>query len=176
MKEVYKTIKGFPGYKISNLGTIVHVRTGNQVKGSVGQIKGKSAYIVITLYAYPGSKEKKIRLHRLLAEHFIPNPNDLSCVNHKDGNKLNNALDNLEWTTYSKNNKHAYKTGLKKPVSMSGEKNGMAKLTMKHARIIRIEYATVRISQRALAKRYEVHHKVINLIVNNKSYVEKEIL
>ena len=58
------------------------------------------------------SKRKQKYLHRLLAEHFIPNPNNLPQVNHKDGNKLNCALENLEWVTVKENVIHAYKNGL----------------------------------------------------------------
>lgn len=53
-------------------------------------------------------KQKIHKIHRLLAEHFIPNPENKPCVNHKDGNKLNNSLDNLEWCTVAENTRHAY--------------------------------------------------------------------
>lgn len=62
---------------------------------------GKNGY-------YMTSKSKYI--HRLVAEAFIPNPNNLRCVNHKDHNKLNNDVDNLEWCTYRHNNIHRYKS------------------------------------------------------------------
>jgi len=52
-------------------------------------------------------------VHRIIAEAFIPNPENLPCINHKDGNKKNNSISNLEWCTYSENNKHANRTGLK---------------------------------------------------------------
>lgn len=74
---------------------------------------GSHGYLSVGL-----SKNKKMvqcNIHRLLAEQFIPKREDLNCktiVNHKDGNKLNNNLDNLEWVTYSENLVHAYRTGL----------------------------------------------------------------
>lgn len=57
---------------------------------------------------------KNRNVHRLIAETFIPNPNNLPCVNHKDGNKQNNAVDNLEWCSHSENTLHSYRTGLQK--------------------------------------------------------------
>ena len=59
-------------------------------------------------------KQKIHKIHRLLAEHFIPNPENKPCVNHIDGNKLNNSLDNLEWATISENTKHAYANKLER--------------------------------------------------------------
>lgn len=59
---------------------------------------------------------KPYRVHRLVAEAFIPNPNNLPCVNHKDGNKKNNCVENLEWVTYSENTIHSFKTGLQKKI------------------------------------------------------------
>jgi hypothetical protein len=56
----------------------------------------------------------RLKIHRIVATHFIPNPENKRTVNHKDGNKLNNAVDNLEWATYSENLCHAFRTGLKK--------------------------------------------------------------
>lgn len=70
-------------------------------------------------------KRKICRIHRLVAEVFIPNPNDKSEVNHCDGHKLNNYVSNLDWVTPSENMQHAYGTGLRK----SGEENFNAELT-----------------------------------------------
>ena len=63
-------------------------------------------------YRHVSLENKKHTIHRLLAEAFIPNELKYKCVNHKDGNKLNNDLDNLEWCTYKHNTNHAFDTGL----------------------------------------------------------------
>jgi hypothetical protein len=72
-------------------------------------------------------------LHRLVAETFIKNPGGLQCINHKDGNKGNNRIDNLEWCDYGHNNRHALSTGLRVMVgrkgAAAGDRNGRSKLT-----------------------------------------------
>lgn len=69
----------------------------------------KDKYLIITLN---NKKKKTFKVHRLVAEHFIPNLQNKPCVNHIDGNKQNNNVNNLEWVTPSENMLHAYKKGL----------------------------------------------------------------
>lgn len=107
-------------------------------------------------------------VHRLVAEAFIPNPLNLPQVNHKDGNKLNNSVENLEWCSASENQKHAYRTGLK---SADGEKNGQSKLSEKDVIEIRRTYVKGKHSEfnsYGLAKKYGVNPKTIQDIVNGK--------
>ena len=115
-------------------------------------------------------KDKTMCIHRLVAEAFIPNPDNKDTVNHKDGNKQNNAVENLEWANRTEQMLHAYKMGLK--TSRSGSYNSNAKLTDEQVQEIRKlykpynkEYGTV-----ALAEKYGVTNRVIGLIVNNKAY------
>ena len=74
---------------------------------------GKLTYYAVMLWL--GNKSKCAKVHRLVAEAFIPNPDNLPCINHKDGNKLNNQVTNLEWCTYQENMQHAVRTGLTHP-------------------------------------------------------------
>lgn len=85
-------------------------------------------YYRIGLYDYNGIVHDKL-VHRLVAEAFIPNPENKATVNHKDGNRLNNHVDNLEWMTQKENVQHAVKNDLRGDVS--GEKNPMSKLSDK---------------------------------------------
>lgn len=78
-------------------------------------IKGYYALSLESPDSTPENRKQKVhKIHRLLAEHFILNPDNKPCVNHKDGNKLNNNLDNLEWATESENTKHAYANHLER--------------------------------------------------------------
>lgn len=127
------------------------------------------------------NKKKNFLLHRLLAESFIPNQENKPYVNHKDGNKLNNNLSNLEWVTAKENSQHAWDNRLQ--ISTDKMKNQAKlnilktrkvnrKLSFKTAEEIRDRYLSTNISQRKLAKEYNVAHHVITLIVNNKTYLE----
>ena len=116
--EIWVDIKGYEGiYMISNL---CRVKSLSRIKGGKGykysELILKPMYSVgyqyITLCK--NSKCKKIRLHRLLAQHFIPNPENKTKINHKNGVKDDNKLENLEWCTNSENSKHSWKIGTQK--------------------------------------------------------------
>lgn len=95
-----KIIKDYPNYYIYDNGDVMNMQTQKILKGSVSEHGYK-------YYRLSKNGEKKMfYAHRLVAEAFIPNPNNYSIVNHKDGNKLNNNIDNLEWVTYSDNTQH----------------------------------------------------------------------
>lgn len=81
----------------------------------MSQASEKRTYVNGCGYESVSLAARKYDIHRVLAELYIPNPYNKPCVNHKDGNKLNNDLSNLEWVTYSENNIHALQHGLRKP-------------------------------------------------------------
>jgi hypothetical protein len=111
MDEIW-TGAGLPeNYWVSNLG---RVKVNNKIL-SLQKKKGagKKYYYSTTLVLSPGI-QKGFRVHRLVAMAFIENPENKPCVNHKDGDTLNNSVENLEWCTYSENMKHAYRYKLKK--------------------------------------------------------------
>jgi hypothetical protein len=107
------------------------------------------------------------RIHRLVAEAYIPNPENKTQVNHIDGDKLNNHVSNLEWVTPSENIIHAYAMGLAH--ASCGTKNGQSKLTEHDIQSIRATYVPYcRINgARALAKIFNVHHTIISRVAGN---------
>lgn len=116
--EVFKDIKGFEGsYMVSNLGK---VKSLDRVNAKGANIKGKllktrfnnSGYEQVMLYRGSRKDKNNLFIHRLVAIAFIGDNN--GDVNHKDGNKLNNEVANLEWVSKSYNTKHAYANGLMK--------------------------------------------------------------
>lgn len=113
-REIWKDIKDYKGlYQVSNLGNIKSLnynhtkkekllKTILQVDGYLGVNLGKNGI------------RKRYRVHRLVAETFLENSDNLPVINHKDGNKLNNNIDNLEWCSVAYNTQHSYNIGLEK--------------------------------------------------------------
>lgn len=112
MRELWKDVKGYEGlYQVSNLGRIKSFHKEDEI--IMKCFLSKNGYVRVCLTKF-GVGSKKL-VHRLVAQAFIPNPNNLPQVNHKDGNKQNNKVDNLEWCTPSENMLHSYKNNLEKP-------------------------------------------------------------
>ncbi len=105
-------------------------------------------------------KRKRYYVHRLVAKAFLLNPNDYTDVNHVDGNKQNNHVNNLEWCSRSHNLKHAYKLGLKKSVSQI--------LTIEDVRYIKENPKNM--SRKELAEKFEVSYWTICNIFQGKSF------
>lgn len=114
ISEIWKDVKGFDGYEISNLGNIK--RNGRLLK-----LSAWNQYKTIRLRTE--SNEKTVYIHRLVAMAFIPNPENKPMINHIDGNKLNNTVSNLEWCTRQENEIHAWKHGLKERIRETAKEN-----------------------------------------------------
>ena len=144
-------------YEISNFGQLRNKNTGRIRKLA----KSSNGYLNVVLTLGSSDKKKNISIHRAVAETFIPNPNPeiYTDVNHIDGDKTNNRVDNLEWVTHSENNKHAYKIG--KQISN--------KLTPEDIEYIRVNYekGDKEWGCASLARQFNVSTATIYNIVQN---------
>lgn len=100
-------IKGYENYILFSNGKVFNDKTKRFLKGSIDL----NGYIYFRLSK--NNKKTRFLCHRLVAEHFIPNPNDLPIVNHKNGIKHDNRVENLEWCSFSYNGLHSYKINKK---------------------------------------------------------------
>lgn len=176
MVEEWRDIEGFDGfYQVSNTGKVRSCCSSHGTRGK-WKLRALSAnhdgYLKVRLIK--GSIDKTARVHSLVARAFIPNPCNFNTVNHKDGDKTNNNVDNLEWADRSQQMIHAYKLGLKKPIR--GSKNVQAKLSDDDVIYIRSHYKpkTRGCSTVALGKQFGVSNRVIGLVVRGLSYKDVE--
>ena len=140
-------------YIITDQGDIYNAHTGKKLKPRPND-KG---YLRICVY------DKMMFVHRLVAEKYVPNPENKQQVNHIDGNKLNNCADNLEWVTNKENRMHAMQNNL----IVAGEKCPWAKLNLKKVEYIREH---TELNSRQLAEMFSVSVGTISDIRNNRSW------
>ena len=104
LTEIWANVPNFNDYQVSNFGRVRSYKN-NELRIIKGWIQN-TGYLTVAL------NNKKYSVHRLVAEVFVHKPNGKNVVNHIDGNKLNNNVENLEWCTLTENIQHAYKIGL----------------------------------------------------------------
>ena len=154
------TIKNHERYEISQNG-VIRNKINKKIKS---QYICSSGYYMVS-FSY-NNKTKPQRVHRLLAMTFIPNKDNLPFINHKDGNKLNNSIENLEWCTHSFNMKHAFKMGL---INNTGQNNGMSKLNDIKAKEIKL-LLLKGLSQQKIANIYGVSRSAVLKIKRNLTW------
>lgn len=165
-KEIWKPIKNYEGlYEVSNFGRVKSLaknRPGQSNEEMIKKlVKGSNGYFHVSLYK--SSKPETFSIHRLVIETFC-GVSDLH-VNHKDGNKENNRVENLEYCTHWENVKHAIATGLR---DGKGEKNIKAKLT--EQQIKEIKENKDRLTKKELAKKYGVYWSTVYKIINGETW------
>ena len=164
MTEVIKEIKGFEGrYTISNLGKVRSLLTGNEMKPQIT----KAGYARVNL-RYAHSRDlKSLLIHRLVAMNFLPNPNNYKEVNHKDCNRLNNNVSNLEWCDRFYNIKYAFQYG---KASNRGIRNPNSKLNEDDVIAIKALANTGKFFNVQIGKLFKVASTTIDAIVKGKNW------
>jgi hypothetical protein len=159
----FRALKEFPGYEINKAGLIRNRVSHRELSPWVEW----TGYVRVALGA--SRAVQKIRfVHRLLAEAFIPNPHGYPCVNHLNGKKADNRLENLEWCSYSMNMQHAFDTGLKSVPG--GEKHHSARLTENQAREIIHLLKERELSQTQIGRLYGVSRGCVLAIWRHESW------
>jgi hypothetical protein len=176
MNEIWKNIPAYEGmYQVSNLGRVKTV--AREVKNTAKSFRKLEEKIHTPCdngngYKYVTLSMSRVRsnyyIHRIVAEVFLCNCFELLEVNHIDGNKANNRVDNLEWCTRSENAKHAHKSGLNHV--LKGEANPGAKLTEEIVRKVRELYDTGQYTQKKLAEDFGIGKGYIFHIVHRNKW------
>lgn len=153
-----------PHYEVDEEGNVWSTKYGSprKMKAQVSKSGYESVMIMPECRWY--------KVHRLVAVAFIPNPDNLPYVNHKDGNKLNNRPDNLEWVTKAQNQQHAAANGLLRPAK--GESHFYAKLSESDVLEIRKRFKSGSRTDgaRAIGRDYGLHHSSVMAIIEGDSW------
>ena len=173
-EEIWKDIPGYEGlYKVSSLGNVMSFQTeGLFGKGNAGRLMAqhpdKCGYMYVEL-RNKHKKRQKISVHRLVAITFIPNPDNLPQVNHKDEIRDHNNVDNLEWCSVLYNQRYGHRRE-RSSISSTGENNPRAILTENDVLEIRQTYAPgdKEYGVRGLSEKYGVAYVTIQKIVQGK--------
>lgn len=166
MEQEFIPVKGYETrYAINRLGQVKSLKNNVILKPYTNGV----GYNRVGFYDKSKGRSKEFYVHRLLAIHFIPNPENKKYINHIDGNPQNNDLSNLEWCTKSENGIHAYKLGLNWNNPKFGEDNKNSILTNEIVRDIRKRFAEGQ-RQIDIAKELGYNKTMINQIVRNKSW------
>lgn len=166
--SVYTNIKDY--YYISSIGRIFNINSKKFIKTRCLS-KGTSIYYKVNLQVSIGNKSFSdvFLVHRLMMMSFNPKPGmEKLFVNHKDGNKLNDNLNNLEWVTCSENIIHAYNIGLFKPVK--GEQHVCATITNKDVEKIAELLISRKYTQKEIAKIMNTTESIVNSIAQKKAW------
>jgi len=175
-KEIWKDVKGYEGiYQVSSKGRVMRVVGGQGVQAGhiMKATRQKSGYLYVGLRR-DGKPQRVMRVHRLvLGAHVGPAPSPAHQGNHKNGDKDDNRVKNLEWVTASENVRHAFDVlGREPPVApvLRGEANGNVRLARRQVCQIRKLYATGKHTQRELAELFGVSQTTIGEIVRRETW------
>lgn len=170
-----KDISGYSGYEVDSAGYVISKERMISPKNGSAPYKLPERILKTTLIGKGymcvclrrNGKSDHLYVHRLVAESFIPNPNGYKVVNHIDGDKLNNSVDNLEWCSYAENNQHAYDTGL----HGRGSKHYRSKLSEDDVIKIKHLYFIDKVSIPDICKMFDyVHRASIHDILKGKTW------
>ena len=165
--EIWRDVVGYEGiYQVSNMGRMKSIIW--RCARLINPCLHTGGYLILGLYK--DGKRRNHYLHVLVAQAFIPNPDNKLQINHIDGDKTNNHVENLEWTTRKENIQHSWKIGLR--ISRKGTANKNSKLTSEQVHYIRSHYVhhSRKFGSRALSKMFNVDPETILNVVKYKTY------
>jgi hypothetical protein len=186
--EKWEYVNNYPNYKISSLGRVKSLERLRKI-GKIYYLQKEKILkpdILTTGYFYVNisnnNKAKKFTIHRLVAQAFIPNPENKPQVNHKDGDKLNNEINNLEWCTASENIKHSFDVLGQKPTLNKHRQKSI--VAIKNDLLCVLEFDGIREAARFLNMPYQAIQRILKKkrltyfgwrfeIINDPNFISK---
>lgn len=169
--EIWKDIPEYEGlYQVSNLGRVKSLNRiikskligSFQKQGTIIKPHKRGNYLKVSLSK--NGEINQLSVHRLVAQTFVVNPEKKPCVNHKNGDKIDNKDTNLEWMSYSENTTHSYKNGFQKV--QFGSKTSQAKLN--ELQVLQIRQLSKKITVTEIESKYNMTVSTISQIINRK--------
>lgn len=179
IEEIWKDIKDFEGlYQVSNFGNVRSLdRVVNSSNGKAQRLRGRPMTIcynkrvnVYEVHLHKDNKRKCLKIHRLVADAFVLNddPINKTTVNHIDGDRANNKADNLEWASYSENEKHAYDK-LHRPINRAKLMKRRCESIDKNTNVHKV-YESIESASRGTGVSVTQIRRIANNECNNKNY------
>jgi len=170
-QEIWMPIAELENHQVSNLGRVKLMPRYLNCRNNYKRLtRERIRKLLVTDYKYlviqSGAKFKHYAVHRLVAKAFLPNPDNLPCVNHLDGDKHNANVLNLEWCTYKQNTQHALETGL---IKRDGSHNGKRKLNEEDVRDIRM-FAKAGLKAKDIVKVYPIKLAAMTNVINRVTW------
>ncbi len=168
--EIWKDVVGYETiYEVSNMGNVRRKEGSKYYRGLLLKLSpAKDGYCLVKLCN--GKTQVSYLAHRLVAIAFLENPESKREVNHKNGIKMDNRIDNLEWATPTENQMHAIKNGLKTFKTISGDKQYNSKLSQESVEYIKSNFVKGKTPLKYFAEKFGVHVTTICKITANKNW------
>lgn len=172
IKEIWKDLNGF--YEVSNLGNVKSTALKNYDAG--GRVYSKKERILKPAHRSDGylfvnisnfRHRRPWKVHQLVAFAFIPNPNDYNCINHINGIKTDNRVENLEWCTEQENVKHSFEVLKRNPTKLFGKNNSASKSVINT--ITRVVYVSVTEASESIGMKHNTLYSMLTGRNKNKT-------
>lgn len=165
-KEIWKKVPGYDIYEASTHGRIKNIDFHGTGIQRIRSFKKKNSGGYYKLIMCHNGTRNHTTVHQVIAKTFLPNPENKPFINHIDGNKVNNMVENLEWCTHIENMNHAKENCL----NPYGSKHGMSKIDESIVRMIKKELHNGLLNQKQIAIKFNVKHATVNHIKTGRQW------